>query len=275
MSRIDDSLLVDDSTFSNDYMNSLSKVRQDIITDCMTVLGYPVITLFITQRQIDRLIDFAVRKCSYKAGQTFLALLNAGMGCIDVSQYGMEAVKFIYEADINLPSSNDKLVADPDNDSGCSSPLTGCDICDKLCRYRLFAYQGMTDTSGRTRFYDALAYQYAKSEMDLLVLTDWYLDVPEQKLYIDGFNGLVTVEYVKANPTIEDLQKNSYWSAWVRDYTLAMCKITEGRIRSKYKISSSVFEIDSDDLISEGQQEKQDLEQQLTDNIGYYNILRG
>ena len=63
MSILDDRVLVNDDAFSNDYMESLSEVRRNIIEDCMIALGYPVITLFITQRQIDRLIDFSVRRC--------------------------------------------------------------------------------------------------------------------------------------------------------------------------------------------------------------------
>lgn len=286
MSRQDDTLLVDDSGFSNDYMNSLSKVRRDIIEDCMVELGYPVITLYLTQYQISRLIDFSVRKCVTKACPTFLVLLNASIGCIDVSEYKMEAVRQIYEADVNKSSSNsnnsnsnntdasNNLVVNENGDS-CSHPLTGCDICNKLCQYRMYSYGGMTDNMGRSRLYDMLSWQYASSEMNNLLLNDWYLDQAEQKLYIDGFDGLVTVEYVKEECTIEDLKSKSQWKSWVRDYTLALCKITEGRIRSKYKISSGVFEIESDELISEGTSEKQELEEKLNEDMGYWNIMRG
>ena len=110
----------------------------------------------------------------------------------------------------------------------------------------------------------------------MLMTNDWYLDPTDNKLYIDGFSGLVTVEYVKSSNTFEDIAKNSFWRQWIRDYTLAMVKITEGRIRSKYKISSGVFEIESDELINEGNTDKQELEQRLEDGgFGYWNIMRG
>ena len=274
MSRQDDRLLVDDSAFSNDYMNSLSKVRRDIIEDCMVALGYPVITLFITQRQVDRLINFSVRRCESKACQTFLELFYVSSGCIDVSQYNMEAVRQIYPADIDVTGGkgNDLTVSDGDGCS-CNSFLSGCDICEKLCHYRMYSF-GLVNSDGRNRIYDLLSYQYAKSELNKLSLQDWYLDSVEGKLYIDDFSGWVTVEYVKAGCTIEDLEKNVYWKNWVRDYTLAMVKITEGRIRSKYKISSGVFEIESDELINEGNNDKQELEQKLDEDMGYWNIMR-
>lgn len=286
MSMVDDTLLFDDSAYSNDYMNSLSKVRRDIIEDCMVALGYPVITLFITQRQINRLIDFAVRRCEGKACQTFLETFYVGSGCIDVSAYNMEAVKFIYNADIGISSglaaaggscscgsSSCKCGIIPSSGGSSSNTLSGCDICNKLCKYRMYSW-GMTDSSGRSRLYDLMAYQYAQSELQSLELDDWYLDSVEGKLYVDGFSGWVTVEYVKSSVSMEDIEDNSYWKTWVRDYTLAMVKITEGRIRSKYKIQSSVFEIESDELISEGQSEKENLEQKLDEDMGYWNILR-
>lgn len=286
MAENDERLLIDDSAFSNDYMMSLSEVRRDIIEDCMIALGYPVITLFITQRQINRLVDFAVRKCEQKASQTFLETFYVTTGCIDVSKYNMEAVKYIYRADLGTSNSNGQS---GDNcgcgSSSCScdfqsgtgttvSPYSGCNICDKLCKYRMYSF-GLTDSSGMNRIYDLMAYQYAQSELTNMELSDWYLDSVEGKLYVDDFRGWITVEYVKSKVTIDDLADNTFWKSWVRDYTLALVKITEGRIRGKYKIQSGVFEIESDELISEGQSEKENLEERLNDDMGYWNILRG
>lgn len=280
MSVLDDRVLENDSGFINDYMESLSKVRQNIIEDCMIALGYPVITLFITQRQINRLIDFSVRRCEGKACQNFLETFYVRGGCIDVSKYNMEAVRFIYRADIGIGSGNRNNsncscgCGCGDSSGGSLTPYSGCDICDKLCKYRMYSW-GLTGGADRMRLYDMMAYQYARSELENLSLDDWYLDSVDGKLYLDGFSGWVTVEYVKSQVTIEDLNENTYWKTWVRDYTLAMVKITEGRIRGKYKISSGVFEIESDELVSEGQSEKDNLEQKLEDDMGYWNILRG
>lgn len=225
------------------------------------------------------MIDFSVRRCEGKACQTFLETFYVRGGCIDVSKYNMEAVRFIYRADIGTGSGNSNSNCScgcgcGDSSSGSLSPYSGCDICDKLCKYRMYSW-GLTGGADRMRLYDMMAYQYARSELENLSLDDWYLDSVEGKLYLDGFSGWVTVEYVKSQVTMEDLNENTYWKTWVRDYTLAMVKITEGRIRGKYKISSGVFEIESDELVSEGQSEKENLEQKLDDDMGYWNILRG
>ena len=138
MSRIDDNLLVDSSSFSNDYMESLSKERRDIIEDCMVALGYPVITLYITQRQIDKLIDFSTRRCESKVSLPYLATFNVANGVVDVTGYDMEAVRQIYNGvGSGASNSNAELVANPDRDGGgCNLSLSGCDICNQLCQYR-------------------------------------------------------------------------------------------------------------------------------------------
>jgi hypothetical protein len=248
---------------STEFFNSLSEVRKNIIEDCMTALGYPVISLFITQEQINRLIDLSVRKCSGKACPRFLQTLYAGGGAIDVSKYGMSAVSAVYSADIGASSSS------------CSSTgLSGCDMCEKLCQYRGYS-QGMLKGDWDNSLFDRLAYMMEQSEWKNLELSDYYLDVSEGKLYVDNFTGAITVEYVKGKITVEDLINDSFWLSWVSDYTLAMVKITEGRIRGKYKATSGVFEIEADELVSEGNTDKQELEERLNENIGYWNIMRG
>ena len=253
-------------------LDNLSKVRRDIIEDCMVALGYPVISLFITQEQINRLIDLSVRKCSSKACQRSIQTLYVSGGVVDVSPYGMCAVSAIYSADIGAGSTG------TDSSDSCGSScgsLTGCNICDKLCQYRTYSYSGLFRGDWNNEMYDMLAYQNGKSIMNSLSLNDFYLDVAEGKLYVDGYSGYITVEYVKSETTVEDLANDAFWLSWISDYTLAMVKITEGRIRGKYKASSSVFEIESDELISEGNSDKQELESRLNEDIGYWNILRG
>lgn len=248
------------------FYDSLSEVRKNIIDDCMVALGYPVISLFITQEQINRLIDLSVRKCSGKACPRFLQSLYAGAGAIDVSMYNMGAVSAIYSSDLGTTSSCGG------NTSG--SGLNGCNVCEQLCQYR-GRTSGLMRGDWNNELYDLLAYQNAQSEWKSLQLDDYYLDVANNRLYVDGYSGPITVEYIKGKLSVEDLVNDPFWLSWVTDYTLAMVKITEGRIRGKYKPSSGVFEIEADELVSEGNSDKQELEERLNENIGYWNIMRG
>ena len=232
----------------------LSTAKQNIIDLCTISLGYPVVSLYITTAQISVLIDFAVRKCTSKACPTFISTLYTASGVMDVSSLGIDTIKNVYQSDLGGVS--------------CSMASGGCDICDKLCNYRW--YSEMVKGDWNNQMYDRLAYQYARAEIQKEIMYDWYLD--GTSLYLDNYTGYVTLEYLKKVITLEDL--DSYWSTWVESYVLALVKITEGRIRSKYKLSSGTFEIESDELISEGNTDKQELEDKLNDSLGYWNIIR-
>lgn len=220
----------------------------DLIDDIKTHLGAPVVSLYITDEQIEKLIKSAVRKCSNKACPTFLITLNAGSGVLDLSNYHIDTVKNVFSADLS--------------EGDCSG---SCDICSKLCSYRGYS-DLMTE---RSRLYDNLAINLSRAEMEKLEMRDWKFS--GNILYLDNFSGPITVEYTKKDISFEDL--DSGWRSFVERYALALVKITEGRIRSKFKMSSGVFEIESDELISEGNSDLQELETQLNENIGYWNII--
>lgn len=252
-----------------------SPTRKTIMDDIMFELGYPVISLFITKAQINQMIDFAVRKCAPKACPRFLVTLYSN-GLVDVSPYDMEAVSNVWKADVSGSGSSGGGC-----DCGCgtcgSSPSSdlGCNICDKLCQYRGFGYSnnGPMGSDWNNEMYNLIALQNTRAQMDSMLLSDWYLDNGAQKLYLDNFNGMITIEYTKSNIKIEDLAHDTAWLSWVRDYTLALCKIIEGRIRGKFKVQSAPFEIEADELVSEGNNDKQELEQKLDEDIGYYTIM--
>ncbi len=56
---------------------------------------------------------------------------------------------------------------------------------------------------------------------------------------------------------------------WIQDYSLALCKLTLGRIRSKFSWQTSIgnvgIEMDGDTLLQEGKEEKETLEERLRD----------
>lgn len=253
-----------------------SKTRQTIMDDVMIELGYPVISLFITKAQINQMIDFAVRKCANKACPRFLVTLYS-RGCVDVSQYDMEAVSNIWKADVSgAVSGSDGSSCD----CGCGTPCgsspsydAGCNICDKLCQYRGYSSTGMMGSDWNNQMYNLLAIQNTKAQINSMILSDYYLDNGAQKLYLDNYDGMITIEYTKSNIQIEDLAHDTAWLGWVRDYTLALCKIIEGRIRGKFKVQSAPFEIEADELVNEGNNDKQELEQKLDEDIGYYTIM--
>jgi hypothetical protein len=220
--------------------------KESLIESIKIELGYPVITLRIKDDQISVLIDKAVRRCQSKACPTKTAERYIAGGVTSLAGLDVETVKNIY------PSM-----------SGASSG----DIFDVSS---MALSTGGNLNPNNPRFNDALAIIGNQAELRKLAMYDYYID--GDLLYVDDYSGSVTIEYTKNVITFEDL--DSEWRGWVEAYSTALSKITEGRIRGKYKVQSGVFEVEADQLISEGTSEKTDLDSKLDNSMGYYNILR-
>lgn len=85
-------------------------------------------------------------------------------------------------------------------------------------------------------------------------------------LYLDNnvaFQGRVTAQCL-TTPTLDELQDEQAID-WIQSYALSLCKETVGRIRSKFKSPNIPIELDGDTLLSEAQQERQVLENDLTE----------
>jgi hypothetical protein len=78
-----------------------------------------------------------------------------------------------------------------------------------------------------------------------------------------------------------DSDENFYVSDWIFDYSLAECKILLGRIRSKFAQFASIgnigISLDGDQLISEGKEEKDKLDETLRLEEAHegYGIIQG
>lgn len=77
----------------------------------------------------------------------------------------------------------------------------------------------------------------------------------------------VTVTYSSAVPIINEVEEELYENDWIFDYVTALSKITLGGIRRKFESFSSMgnsgISLDGADLISEGKEEKEYLEETL------------
>lgn len=82
----------------------------------------------------------------------------------------------------------------------------------------------------------------------------------DNKLYLDGLVGNVVVEYI---PNYEEVELESTDEDWVTSYSLALCKEALGRIRGKFTPGTAPFTLDNEALLSEAQDEKSRLEEDL------------
>lgn len=76
----------------------------------------------------------------------------------------------------------------------------------------------------------------------------------------------ITIEYVPRFDTVEDVD-DPFWQNFIYRMALAKAKVALGRARSKHRLTNLPYETDGMDLIQEGNQELQELEQYLSENV--------
>jgi len=88
---------------------------------------------------------------------------------------------------------------------------------------------------------------------------------------VNGSN--VKITFVDEDSNIEEYNESLYDRTWILDYATALSKISLGLIRRKFasfnSIGNTSISLDGDMLVSEGQQEKEKLEEELRDEESY------
>lgn len=93
-------------------------------------------------------------------------------------------------------------------------------------------------------------------------------DPNKKQLYINtSMGGMdnVTIEYVPRYDSVEDI-KSDYWIDQLMRLSVALAKVTLGRIRSKYTQSNALWQLDGDKILAEGTAELQAVREYLQSN---------
>lgn len=80
------------------------------------------------------------------------------------------------------------------------------------------------------------------------------------------FPGVVTLEYIPDYENIEEVTE-PFWQDWILQLATAYAKVITGRIRSKYTLKSSQYELDGPTLIAEGTAELEKIRDYLRANV--------
>jgi hypothetical protein len=232
--------------------------EERLVNSVKNMLGFPVIEVFIEDKQIRTLIETAVNRCQSRACPTFLVNRSVGNGLVNMQDLEAEVVKAVYPS---VQHGNE------------DKPFTGRGTGDVFLEAYNYSMHSGTSAFGDSKKMLNIAYSIGRyAQTRALNIEDFYFDRANGMLYLDGFTGNVTVEYIKKEVKLEDLDIE--WSGWVEQYTIALAKILEGRIRNKYKLTGAPIEIESDNLISEGTGERSELDMKLDNSMGFYPITR-
>ena len=93
-------------------------------------------------------------------------------------------------------------------------------------------------------------------------------DKYSKQLYINTSTGTpanITIEYIPVIKNVEDI-RSEYWEDMLVRLSLALTKVTIGRIRTRYTQSNALWTQDGDTILQEGQEELKELRQMMLDN---------
>lgn len=219
--------------------------KEEIIESIKVELGYPTVELYITDEAIAILLNKAIRRCASKAIVVSTVERQIINGQVDMKDLNVEVVKNIYT---NADRGFVGFSGFPEFDG----------VGSRMPEY------------GSRSFISSLSNIGHMAEMRRLLVPDFYFD--DGILYVDNYSGTIFIEYLSRDIHFERMDIE--WRSWVESYTSALCKITEGRIRGKYRINGAPYEIDGDTLRSEGESQRNELESRLEQALGYWNIIR-
>lgn len=99
----------------------------------------------------------------------------------------------------------------------------------------------------------------------------WKEDKQAKKLYINcAYNipDTITIEYIPIYQSVEEVE-DDYWVDQISRLSLALVKITLGRIRTFSTQSNALWQLDGETLLNEGNTEAQEIRQHLIDNMNF------
>lgn len=211
-----------------------------------------VLQLEIDDATIMKIIDSAFREVQRYIDTTILETIPF-QTCIDLNPRKIKAVVRIFRAEGFTSESND--------DSSVQDPmlvqqwqlLAGNGNVLSMSDYALNYAAWSTSLQVRNTLSTDLAYRY---------------DRVTNKLYINTSSGMptsITIEYIPRYESVDQIISD-YWIDILTRLSVALTKVTLGRIRSRFTQSSSLWTQDGEQLLTEGNEELNGLREHLVAN---------
>lgn len=230
-------------------MTSLENIREEI----RLKLTGDLLEFELTDETLDKVITSALRELQRYVTVTRIITVPFKR-CIDLHEYDeVNNVVAIYR--------NDELGGATTGDSSSYDPM-------QVAQWQLISGMG-----NLTYFQDAV-YNYASwttlQQIRNTTSTDlaFRFDKHSRMLYINTSVGTpqkITIEYIPVLMSVEDIE-SEYWEDILIRLSLALTKVTVGRIRTRYTQSNALWTQDGETILQEGQEELKELRQAMLDN---------
>lgn len=217
---------------------------EEMAEDIKIELGAPIVNVE-NESIIPSLINKSLREVSPYITETHFITVPYSTNGIDVSKYNISSIVQIFR------TQNPSRVADFTDIYSLSSLNT--------------AY-----TSSTNLLMSDYLYRTQMNQLKSTITTDldFTYDKDAQVLYINTFYprpDRVTIAYIPVFNDVSEL-RDLYWINKVLRLAIALCKISLGHIRGKYELSSSLYKLNGDQMVSEGISERDAVRQELIDN---------
>lgn len=214
-----------------------------------------LIDLELDDSTLDKIINSAFRELQRYITTTRLATIPY-KSCIDLSDCGVSSVSRVFRTE----GYNGDVV----NTRGISmaDPMYAAQW--QLLGGAANTYYGFNDWIYNYAAYTTLSQIRNTSSTDL----QFRFDKHTNRLYINvSFNkpNYITIEYVPRYNDVSEIVSD-YWIDTLVKLSVALTKVTLGRIRTRYTQSNALWTQDGEKLLEEGNQELADIRQHLVEN---------
>lgn len=211
-----------------------------------------ILELEIDDSVIAKLVNSAMRELQRYICSTKIVTLPYSK-CIDLSNYSVNAVARVYRAQAE----------------GTSAGISG----ETIDPVQIGLFQLTSNTGNMFNFNDYV-YRYASwsslQQIGNTLSTDlsYYYEDAEKKLYINtsmDSGSQVTIEFVPRYNSVDEITSD-FWIDVLMRMSKALTKVTLGRIRSRYTQTNALWTSDAETMLSEGQNELNELRTYLQKN---------
>lgn len=218
--------------------------REEYIEDIKISLGAPVVDIEI-EDLLGKLVDKAFREVRKYITETRFVTVPYSTQGINVRKYGIDTIVQV------LRTQNSTRAKDLADVYTLSAANIGSNSPSSLL---------LSDYSARVRV------TQVKNTMSTDL--DHTYDAEAQMLYVNANYPIpsdITLVYVPKFKDVSDVTED-HWISYIQRLSLAFAKESLGRVRGKYDLSSSLYKLDGDQLLSEGIAERDAVRQELKDD---------
>lgn len=240
-------------------MTSLQDVRDEI----KLKLTGDLLEFELTDDTLDKVINSAIRELQRYITTTRLITIPFKQ-CIDLSDPDYTNGEKLNVNYVVMIYRKDELGGDTTSSSSYD-PM-------QVAQWQMLS--GM----GNLKYFQDAVYNYSSwttlQQIRNTTSTDlaFKFDKVTKKLYINTSTGTpdyITIEYIPVIESVDEIQ-SEYWEDILVRLSLALTKVTVGRIRSRYTQSNALWQGDGETILQEGQEELKELRQALLDNSELY-----